>query len=221
MKKYSSLVKKIELFEKLAKHGSRRSFLQSLAQDAAAAKDLVNQVRAIMGRANVSDEDIQNGLGNVSLFGKTDPTSLRQAAKAASSLMLKISPLAYADGAKDQNALMGIAAKLNAMAKAQEDSADQKDTEVMDFTPGGNMGAGKTDKITGYPPIDKAVQSAIERITVIEGAGLPIRIDGQIGPETRSAINRFKKYVMKNEKASDKEAFSKALELVQQPKYKS
>lgn len=214
MKKYSSLVKKIELFEKLAKHGSRRAFLHSIASDDA--KALVAQVRAIMGKANISDETILNGLGNVSLFGKTDPTSLRQAAQAASSLMLKISPLAYADGAKDQNTLMGIAARLNAMAKAQEDG----EPEVMDFGVGGNMGTKKEDRVVGYPPIDTKVQEAIERIVVIEGQGLPMKIDGRIGPETRGAINRFKKYILKDEKMSDKDAFAKALEMVQQPKYK-
>jgi hypothetical protein len=219
MKKYSSLVKKIELFEKLAKHGSRRAFLHSIASDDA--KALVNQVRAIMGKADISDEGILNGLGNVSLFGKTDPASLRQAAKAASALMLKISPLAYADGAKDQNTLMGIASRLNAMAKAQEDASDQEGAQEMNFMPGGNMGATKQDQIIGYPSIDPKVQEAIEKIVVIEGQGLPMKIDGKIGPETRGAINRFKKYILRDEKMSDKDAFSKALEMVQQPKYKS
>src|SRR5579885_2559137 len=119
MSKVQSLIKKATVFEKLAKHGSRKEFLQSLAQDAdlkARARALASKVSAIMDKANVEDEKIRNGLGNVSLFGKTDPQSLREAAQAAMSLMPKISPLSYPEAAKDQNVLMGIASSLNAMA---------------------------------------------------------------------------------------------------------
>ena len=213
MKKYSSLVKKIEVFEKLATFGSRRAYLQSLADDKEAAKALVNQVRAIANKAEISDESILNGLGNVSLFGKTDPASLRGAAQSASSLMLKISPLAYPEAAKDQNTLMGIAARLNAMAKAQEDEAEPK-PEVMDFGVGGNMVVTKPDVIKGYPPIDKADQEAVFDFVVAERIGLPGAVDGKLGKETRQALEAIKNYFAKahpqNPRMTDKQAITAA-----------
>lgn len=208
MKKFDSLVKKVELFEKLAKHGDRSSFLKSFAQGAPApdAKALVNQIKAIMNRAKVNDENLNNMMGNVSMFGKSDPDSLSQAAQAAKKLMTMISPLAYPDAAKDQNALRDIASKLVSLAPA--------DHSEHDISTHDNVGGGLVNKTPhGFTPINEKVQQAISKAVVSEGVGLPLDIDGNLGTETRKAITRFKKYVMKNEQASDQEAFQKALEL--------
>jgi hypothetical protein len=214
MKRVDSLVKKVELFEKLAKHGDRGSFLRSLAQESplmgrAHAKSLVDQIKAIMNKANIRDESLIDAMGNVSLFGKTDDNSLSQAASAARKLMTMISPLAYEGAAKDQNALKDIAAKLDSM------TIDNGHHENV----GENAGHKAVESLTTHTPIDTNVQRAIGKITVTEGVGLPIEVDGDLGPETRAAIKRFKKYIMKNEAATDKEAFQKALELIKDPKY--
>lgn len=217
MSKVQSLIKKAAVFEKLATHGSRKEFLQSLAQDSdikATARSLVSQVQAIMNRANVTDEKINSGLGNVSLFGKTDPDSLRQAADAARSLMSKISPLAYADAAKDQNALMGLAARLNSLAKSQETKSDEEGMQYTEFGPGGNTGDTKTDVIKAYPPIATADQEAVFRFVTVNGLGLPGKVDGKLGKETRQALEAIKNYFAKvnpqNPRMSDAQAITAA-----------
>jgi hypothetical protein len=62
--------------------------------------------------------------------------------------------------------------------------------------------------ITGYAPIDPKVQGLLSKFLVDHNAGIPLsKIDGKLGPETRQALNNFKKYVGKPQ-MSDSDAFS-------------
>jgi hypothetical protein len=45
--------------------------------------------------------------------------------------------------------------------------------------------------IVGYTPIPRDIQSMLNHIMMSEG-GKPITIDGELGPETRKALNAFK-----------------------------
>lgn len=49
-----------------------------------------------------------------------------------------------------------------------------------------------TDRVVGFASIPKDVQNMLSRIVTIEGVGLPLQIDGQLGPKTRNALNSFK-----------------------------
>lgn len=196
MKKYSSLVKKVNLFEKLAAKGSRKDFLKSLAQDLSRAKELVSQVKTIMTNHNITDENILNGLGNVSLFGKTDPAALRGAANSARALMHALPPLAP-NSVNDQKTLMGIIAALNDMAGSQEPGTSEMPMD--------------NSKQNQYPTIDPKIQKALNKVLVTTGRSTPIEVDGILGPETRNAINKIKTLILKNDKASDQEAFDKVL----------
>jgi peptidoglycan hydrolase-like protein with peptidoglycan-binding domain len=46
---------------------------------------------------------------------------------------------------------------------------------------------------SGYPSIPDEVQEMLSRIVTVEGLGLPIKMDGVLGPETRAALETFKK----------------------------
>lgn len=43
------------------------------------------------------------------------------------------------------------------------------------------------------PKIPKDVQEMLSNITVIEGIGMPIQIDGDLGPETQKALDGFRR----------------------------
>lgn len=63
------------------------------------------------------------------------------------------------------------------------------------------------DHITGYAPIDPKVQGLLSKFLVDHNAGIPLtKVDGKLGPETRQALNNFKKYVGKPQ-MSDTDAF--------------
>jgi hypothetical protein len=61
--------------------------------------------------------------------------------------------------------------------------------------------------VIGFDPIPENVQSMLNRIVTIEGLGMPISVDGEIGKETRNALNTFKKNFNVPAGFSDKEVF--------------
>jgi hypothetical protein len=74
------------------------------------------------------------------------------------------------------------------------------------------------DKISAFAPIDPKAQAALSKIVSIEGIGIPIAVDGKLGPETRGALKAFKrKFNYAN--MSDKDALQAALMKAEDPKY--
>jgi hypothetical protein len=74
------------------------------------------------------------------------------------------------------------------------------------------------DKISAFPPIDPKTQEALSRIVSIDGIGIPIATDGKLGPETKRALQAFKKkFNFIN--MSDKDALQAALMKGEDPKY--
>jgi hypothetical protein len=47
--------------------------------------------------------------------------------------------------------------------------------------------------ISAFPKINPQIQSALSKILSLEGASIPITVDGILGPETRNALQLFKK----------------------------
>lgn len=81
---------------------------------------------------------------------------------------------------------------------AQEQPAPQMAEPVMQMP---------ADHITGYPPIDPKAQGLLSKFLVDHNAGIPLsKIDGKLGPETRQALNNFKKYLGKPQ-MSDTDVF--------------
>jgi hypothetical protein len=75
------------------------------------------------------------------------------------------------------------------------------------------------DKITAFPPVDPKAQEALSRITSLEGIGVPIAADGKFGPETRRALQEFKKR-FNYTNMSDRDALDAAVMKAQDPKYR-
>lgn len=46
---------------------------------------------------------------------------------------------------------------------------------------------------TSYPPISRELQEMLSRITTVQGLGLPLQIDGSLGPETKKALDAFRR----------------------------
>jgi len=66
--------------------------------------------------------------------------------------------------------------------------------------------------------IPEPVQELLGRINTIEGIGLPLKVDGILGENTRKALKAFNEKFMSGQ-ASDRELFSKIIEMGKDPKY--
>lgn len=64
--------------------------------------------------------------------------------------------------------------------------------------------------IKEFPPIDTVAQEALSRVTTVEGIGLPLKIDGKLGPETRKSLEAFKKRFDLSPTLSDKQVLQYA-----------
>lgn len=70
-----------------------------------------------------------------------------------------------------------------------------------------------------FPMIDKKQQAALSKIVSLDGIGIPIAVDGLLGPETKSALKAFKNAYHMNG-LSDAQALQHAQTLVEtNPKY--
>ncbi len=74
------------------------------------------------------------------------------------------------------------------------------------------------DRISAFPPIDQKAQEALSRINSVEGIGIPISVDGKLGPETKAALQAFKKK-FNFTYMSDLDALQAALMKAEDPKY--
>jgi hypothetical protein len=72
--------------------------------------------------------------------------------------------------------------------------------------------------ISEYPRIDPKQQEALSKIVSIEGLGLPLAVDGKLGPKTRQALQAFKKHFGYTN-LSDQSALQAVVLRAQDPKY--
>lgn len=192
MSKHDSLLKKAEVYERLSLYSDRKSFLKAVAQ---AAQDpnraLIQQALAILQQAGVDEATLQP-LGNAVLFNKIDLPAIQRAIQTAT--MTKMSPLTQ------QSQISQLKSLMSQMRSPEGREAEQAMQGAPDVT-------FKNDRITGYPPIDRKVQEAISRFVTVNGLGIPLDIDGVLGPKTKAALALIKKR-MNQPQATDAQAIA-------------
>jgi hypothetical protein len=229
MSKYNALLKKIEVFEKLAVYGDRRSFLKAIAQagptsydgdiadqakeDAKAAeaqkKTLLYQAQRLLQGAGAESSAIGNAL--LPLSGK--PADMNAILSDINNALMtgKLSPLS-----NEYKQLKAIYGQLQAMRPAAPKDPGAGEPPMM-------MPA---DRITGYAPISKQQQQAVFQFVLDEkldqegkilpgGTIDPKFIDGRVGKQTRSALEAVKNYFAQhypnNPRMSDQQAMTAAM----------
>jgi hypothetical protein len=191
MRKFDKLIKKVECFEKLAIFSDRSKFLSAIAED------LDPKLKTILDKINIylrnmSGVDTSKALdavNNALLFKKIDVN------KIINELRNIVHDLPISLGGTERKNINNM---IDELKKVQY--ATQPQDEVMQMP---------ADKISAYPPINKDQQEALSRIIVIEGLGLPLKIDGKLGPKTREALKKFKKH-FNLESLSDTDALANA-----------
>lgn len=209
MSKADTLLKKATFFERMALYSDRKAFLQAIAQDSQAQqpdpnRQLIGQALQILQNAGV-DEATTKPLADAVLFNKVDLPAIQRAIQTAT--LTKMSPLS-------QQAQIDQLKQLSGQLKAPMTEAEQGMAGPADYT-------APAAHITGFRPIDKSKQDALGRIVTVEGLTFvdPKKMnDGQLGPETRKALNAFKAWV-RQPKMSDDQALDMAQMMAQTSKY--
>jgi hypothetical protein len=218
MKKTDSLLKKAEFFERLAVYGDRSNFLKSLAQ-------LKNPEKGISYPGDIADQQAgaEKQLKSLvwqatQIFAQLNPENIP-------------APFNEIAGTKDWNAAIATLARVNLTPSnynltglgpelKQLNSIREKMELLVGKSPSSSSApTSEAPKAVDYPSIETNKQEALSRIITIEGLGLPLKIDGKMGPRTRAALDAFKKKI--DPTLSDAGALRKALDMVKtDPKYK-
>lgn len=199
-----SLLKKAELFEKLAVYGSRKSFLRSIAFDLEAfnaalsiAKKYLADAKAIVG-------------GEAAII--PEPADVDQIASQIERVTKLVGFLT--DNDKKNRATSNLLGARTSLKRTKE-LAPQLPPEpapLSDEEQGGETVNMPAEKVTGYPPIPKDIQMAL---------GLTgNQVDGKLGPETRRRLNVSKLYYKMPYTAPDSEVFKKIREDAKNPSVK-
>jgi hypothetical protein len=196
--KNNQLIKKVEVFEKLALYGDRSSFLKALAQSVdGETQKVLQQIKDTLLQANVTDKNLLNLLNNGIYFNDLKPQEIITA----------LNNLTY------RNTNM---AADDAVNKAQQ-LAQQLMTAPREM-PATSSPATKSPAFQVTP----AQQRALGKILTLEGFGVPIKTDGIFGPETQQALKLFKEKVLENKSnMTDAEALQWAEMLMDLPQYKN
>lgn len=180
MKNLEALIRRVEMFEKLAVYSDRSSFLKSLAADSldSKTKNTLQQMANLLQQAGVTDEDVWDPINSALSFGHVNLGSIRQAVTSAAVRMTNadISEKLY----QLAQQLISLPPGQSPVAPAQEDQVVE---ELVVTTP----------KPVQYPTIDKEQQRALGKILTIEGLGLPLDADGKLGPKTKAALQALRK----------------------------
>jgi hypothetical protein len=211
MSKADTLLKKATFYERMAIYSDRKTFLQALAQPAPVShpgdleeealnknKQLIGRALQLMQQSNV-DSNITAPLGNAVIFNKIDIPAIKKVIENVR-LTGKISPLSPA-----WSELNSIMSQLQNTSSLTQDPGVGESPMVFDHP---------TDRITGFAPIDQEQQEALSRFVTVNGLGLPLRVDGKLGPDTRKALDAFKKYLTEKNPEKPKLSDAQALETV-------
>jgi hypothetical protein len=206
MSKADTLLKKASFFERLALYSDRKSYLQALAQETPApaldknTRNLLLEAQQIMQNAGLD----ASAIGNVTLFNKLDQWGAAAKSIRDALMLGKLSPLS-----DEYKRLQTISTQLKAPASPPTE-AEQAMAGPADVT-------FKPDRISAFPPINKEDQKAVARFVMTEGLTFvdPNKMgDGQLGPETRKALEAIKDYFAKanpqNPRMSDQQAIQAA-----------
>lgn len=195
MSKADTLLKRATFFERMALYSDRKAFLRALAQDAqwpaastlppGIAEGLNSLIKDLAATKPESSQALQNQLLDFYQGGKTDMGQLAQLVGDAANTI----PGDHTT--QVQNAL-ALAEKIRGLV--QQPAQQQEQGEAAG---GGSPMVMPTAHITGFTPISKEDQKA-----VFDFAGMQGQIDGQLGKETRSALNAVKDYFVRTQPQS-------------------
>ena len=181
MKKIDGLLKKVELFEKLAIYSDRKSFLRTLAQQNTITPDIKQKLESLLKDISAikpSSTELQNQLMSA-IRGDLDPVALRTAVITARDTIPTATNKPQWDKAQQ---LLGM---------LQNPAPDQSEEQVM------NMPA---DHVSGHKPAQfnqgvKDVQIFLNKALAKDVGGqasiLSIDTDGKWGPETAKALKNW------------------------------
>ena len=182
MTKADTLLKKAVFFEKMALYSDRKSFLTALAQSAPnnfnAIEPLFLEAFRLIGEAGGDNSALQSAWQF-----KQNPSALAAAIDQATS---KITSVQNADAVSK---LRAISNQIKNLSGNKPTTMTLPETVIEGTPPAMTL---PETVITGFPPIPKDVQKMLSDISVSEGFGSPLNIDGEIGRETRRALNGFK-----------------------------
>lgn len=195
MSKADTLLKKATFFERMALYSDRKSYLQALAQENPPAldkntRDLLFEAQNILQNAGLD----ASAIGNVLVFNKMDQFGAALKSMRDALMLGKLSPLS-----DEYKRLQTISTQV----KAPPTETEQAMAGPADIT-------FKPDRITGFPPIDRASQKAVFDFAT-KGVG---KVDGALGPETRAALDKIKDYFKgvnpQNPRMTDQQAIQAA-----------
>lgn len=201
MSKVNSLVKKAEVFEKLALYGDKSSFLKKISQrtpDAGAGLDALGKITSL-GRsilelfkgAFIQNKSpyLQSKISNLELFLDTGLNA--KTARALRDYLVKTekeiaSDPDYANLFKQLDKYVVEIDQLLTTVESAYQQSLQDAGEVKTLTPNDLPSVPKTDK--KYPAIPKETQ------VQLNGLGSPVKLveDGILGPDTQKALKWFK-----------------------------
>jgi hypothetical protein len=206
MSKADTLLKRATFFERMALYSDRKAFLRALAQDGQwpadkglppdIAQGLNSLMKDLAATKPESSAALQNQLADFYQGTNKDMGQLAQAIRNAANTI----PGDHTT--QVQNAL-ALAAKVDQLVASQQPQQQQEDAA------GGTM-VMPAAHIKGFAPISKTDQEAVFNFVGRQG-----QIDGQLGPETRKALNEIKAYFAQknpqNKQMSDQQAIQAAV----------
>lgn len=194
MTKANSLLKKAQLFEKLAVHGSRRAYLRSLAFDQEAFDAALSATKKYLA-------DAKNVLGGEASI-VPEPSDVDQISSQIDRMSKLLSVLP--DGDKKNRATSDLLGARTSLKKTKElapqlptEPTQEDDTEGTQMMPAEEI----KGKSYGYPSVPKDIQQAIG----LAGA----QVDGILGPETRRRLDVTKLYYKLPSNTPDVELYKK------------
>ena len=180
MKKLSSLINQVEMFEKLAVYGSRSVFLKSLAQAndlSSALESFVNSIHEFVNKGGIVIPELQNHVKTLSdafEAGTSDPKTLQSIHQAATII--------------STSGLLGSAGKAAGAVAAATLSGEVPD-QTFDFRA----------PAQSAPSFPKRLQRKLNDVLVDPATGLSLspylKEDGILGPDTKRSLDKFRAIV--------------------------
>jgi peptidoglycan hydrolase-like protein with peptidoglycan-binding domain len=228
--KNSSLLRKVDAFEKMATYGERSSFLKSLGEEPLGPGLFESPDQAIVGKPPLA-EDIKTGPWAGKVNKKIDP-KVQAALNKLFSLSLKtdgdLGPQTaqalqlyknkyhdarhiYDPAFQKDVILQGDLSAMPAVAKVTIPLFEKLATPEVPFfltlAQGANPPVAPVRKAAPDPMIQR-VQEALNKMKYADSNGSPLKEDGVLGPNTQFAINN---YVSKNKLTGDKNTIYNAI----------
>lgn len=181
MKNYDSLMKRVELFERLALYGSRKTFLQSLAQETAFTQQFGPDVRALL-------ETVSKDFGALGV--DQDPSITVEVADALNNfesinLPALIKALQKATTYYPRDRAAGQLGNLRLLITKLQNPQTSSQEVAQQTTPPSKSKSSPSPIM--YDPYVKALQQFL-----IAGPwGLQKGVDGKFGPDTMGALKKW------------------------------